>query len=332
MRIIGWILGGIVAAVLALAAAAWASPWPGVAAIRWMFGQGADAASAALEKHVPDGIHADLDILPDPADPDAAFDIYRPEGAGGRALPVILWVHGGAFVSGGKADIGNYARILAGQGFAVVSAGYTIAPEARFPTPVRQVSAVLAHLSGHAADYGIDPTRIVLAGDSAGAQIAAQVALTVTDPHSAAEIGVTPALTPGQVRGVILFCGPYDLSLIRGGGVVGLFLNTVTWAYSGRRDWRADPEFAKLTITDNAMTGFPPVFISAGNADPLLPHSSALADALASAGVPVDALFFPPDHSPALGHEYQFNLDTNEGQQALARAVAFARRVTDPMP
>ena len=68
---------------------------------------------------------------------------------------------------------------------------------------------------------------------------------------------------------------------------------------------------------------FPPAFISAGNADPLEPHSHAMAAALQKQGVRVDALFFPKDHALPLPHEYQFNLDSEAGRQAMERSVAF---------
>ena len=68
---------------------------------------------------------------------------------------------------------------------------------------------------------------------------------------------------------------------------------------------------------------FPPAFISAGNADPLEPHSHAMAAALQKQGVRVDALFFPKDHALPLPHEYQFNLDSEAGRKAMERSVAF---------
>jgi acetyl esterase/lipase len=68
---------------------------------------------------------------------------------------------------------------------------------------------------------------------------------------------------------------------------------------------------------------FQPMFISAGNADPLLPQSRAFAEAVSGLGVHVDSLFFPHDYSPALPHEYQFNLDMEAGQLALERSVQF---------
>jgi acetyl esterase len=78
----------------------------------------------------------------------------------------------------------------------------------------------------------------------------------------------------------------------------------------------------------NYVTGaFPPAFVSAGNADPLLSQSLEMAKVLKAAGVRVDTLFFPDDHEPPLPHEYQFNLDTEAGQLALERSLAFLRNV-----
>ena len=68
--------------------------------------------------------------------------------------------------------------------------------------------------------------------------------------------------------------------------------------------------------------------MAAGNADPLLPHSLGLATALDRVGIDHETLFFQGDHEPRLGHEFQFDLDTEAGRLALDRAVAFVERVT----
>jgi acetyl esterase/lipase len=73
---------------------------------------------------------------------------------------------------------------------------------------------------------------------------------------------------------------------------------------------------------------FPPTFLTVGNADPLRPHSEALATSLVEQGVEVDTLFYPAAHEPALGHEYQFDLDLEDARTALTRIVAFLRRCT----
>ncbi len=321
-RMIGKIAVSTVLLLGLLAFTGWfVTPWPGVLVIRAIFDRGAAAASARLDRHLPPGLAVDRGLIYDPTDPDARLDVIHPP-AGTAPGPTIIWIHGGGFISGRRGDVENYARVLAGQGFTVVNVDYTIAPEANYPTPVRQVNAALAFVSREGERLGIDPDRLIIAGDSAGAQIAAQVANLVTAPGYAQQVGIAPGIRPGQLRGTILFCGPYDLDLMG----EGWFSRTTTWAYSGRRNHHDDASFQLMSVARHVTAAFPPSFISAGNGDPLLPHSAALETALRSLGVAVDTLYFP-DHRPTLGHEYQFDLDGESGQEALRKAVAFARRV-----
>lgn len=307
------------------------SPWPGALLIRAAFDAGAARTAAALQAHAPADVVARLDLVVDAADPDARLDVYLPPpqlGAG--PWPVVVWVHGGGYVSGHRRHVGPYARVLAGQGFGVVAVDYTVAPAATYPQPLRQVNAALAYLDAEAARLGLDTSRIVLAGDSAGAHVAAQIANLTRVPSYAATLGIAPALHPDRLRAVLLFCGTYDLALFGDAGLAGWFAQTVLWAYSGRRDHADDPFFATASVVRHVTADFPPAFVSAGNADPLLPHSLAFAERLRALGVEVDTLFFAPDHQPALPHEYQFDLDGEAGQRALARAVAFLRLHLQP--
>src|SRR4051794_20430513 len=161
---------GTATAAGALLVTARTTPWPSALLIRAVFDRGAGRASAALEKYVPGDLVEVVDEAYDIASPDGRLDVFRPPRA--EPLPTVVWVHGGAFVSGSKGDVANYLRVLAGRGFTTVGVDYSIAPGSRYPTPVRQVAAALAHLVDHADRLGVDPGRIVLAGDSAGAQIA----------------------------------------------------------------------------------------------------------------------------------------------------------------
>lgn len=296
------------------------SPWPSVLIIRLIFNHGAAEASANLESRVPDSVSMET-FQYDSEDGDAFLDIHRPSGLSSGA-PTIVWIHGGGFVSGRREDIRNYAAILAGQGFAVVNVDYTIAPEAFYPAPLRQVNAALTYLAQNADQLGINEGRLVLAGDSAGAQIAAQTAAIIVDSDHGERLGVITQIRPESVAGLLLYCGVYDVSgMGEGGGILGWFVKTATWAYTGERDWRQAEGFEWFSIASDVPEGFPPVFVSAGNADPLGPQSVALAEALEANGVDVERLFFPADYTPELGHEYQFKLDTEAGQLALTKSV-----------
>lgn len=124
------------------------------------------------------------------------------------------------------------------------------------------------------------------------------------------------------LRGLVLFCGPYDPAIMNFEGPLGSFMRTVIWSYVGTRD-PPDPRFAELSVTPHVMSNYPPVFISVGSADPLAPQSRTLADALRARGVEVDALFFADDHQSPFDHEYRLLLSTKAGRLALERSVAF---------
>jgi acetyl esterase/lipase len=100
----------------------------------------------------------------------------------------------------------------------------------------------------------------------------------------------------------------------------------VLWAYTGKRHFLDDPAAATWSLTDNLAPSFPPTLVTVGNADPLRPHSELLAEKLRVHGVTVEAVFYPDDRQPPLGHEYQFDLDTEPARMFLDRARAFLRQ------
>jgi acetyl esterase len=200
----GYILVGLAAAIATGYAAFTFSPWPSVLLIRYAFHKDAVEKNRALEKHVPANVSGLRDERYGDG-PDELLDVFFPAQAPGRALPAIVWVHGGGFVAGNKADISNYMKILAGRGYVTVSVGYSVAPGARYPTPVLQANKALGFLSRNAGRYRIDPDRLFLAGDSAGSQIVAQLAATISNPAYAAMVGVNPAIERAQLKGIALF-------------------------------------------------------------------------------------------------------------------------------
>ncbi len=301
------------------------SPWPSALVIRLAFDIGGRQMNSALADRVPAGVSAELNQRYDPSDPRERLDVFYPAAATreGTAHLTVVWIHGGGFLAGSKQDVANYARILASGGYTVATVDYALAPEHRYPTPLRQVDAALEYLTRAAARLHVDPGRIVLAGDSAGALIAAQLANVITSPAYARILGIVPALQPRQIAGVLLYCGPYDVPPARPDAAPSWFMQTVLWSYFGRRDFANDPLLPTLRVVDYLTPQFPPSFISVGNADSLSAQSHSLAGALERRGVTVRTLFFPAGHVPQLPHEYQFNLQTAEAQQALAQSLKF---------
>ena len=302
------------------------SPRPTVFFLRRAFAAGGAETARRLEPHVPDGVVGALDE-PYGDEPKMLLDVFRPAGAD-RALPTVAWTHGGGWIGGSKEELHGWFALVASHGYAVVGPGYSLAPRRRYPTPTRQAMQALAYVQEHADRLGLDATRVVLAGDSAGAQIAAQVGALVTTPGYADAVGVTPTLEPDRLQGLVLACGPFDMSLFGEGrtSTGHSIVDAVGWAYSGRRRFVDDPHFATASVANHISPAYPPVLLTVGNADPLRPHSELLAERLQAAGVDAETLFFPPDHEPPLGHEYQFDLDGDAGRLFLERMLAFLER------
>lgn len=323
-RWIAYVLIGLVVVAAAVYAAFTLSPWPSVLLIRYAFEKDAAERNRALEKQVPGNV-SELRDQRYGESADALLDVFFPSDAGtsGRILPTIVWIHGGGFISGTKEHVAPYLKILAGRDYTTVGLDYSVAPGARYPTPVIQANEALSFLTENSARYHIDTTRLFLAGDSAGSQIAAQLAATISDPAYAATVGIAPAIERTQLKGVVLFCGVYDASGINLGGDFAGFIRTVMWAYFGTKDFADDPRLAEFSVARHLTPEFPPAFVSVGNADPLAPQSVAIAEALRSQDVPVDTLFYPADYRPPLPHEYQFNLDEDAGREALQRLSSF---------
>ena len=305
-----------------------------VSLIRAAFEAGGARTRRALEKHVPAVEVTTVEALPYRDDDAVALlDIHFPASAAsdGKKLPVVIWIHGGAWLSGSRQDALPYFRLMAAEGYAVVAPDYSLAPSATFPHPLRQLSDVRAWLQAHAGLYPIDPERLFLAGDSAGAQLAAQLAAMGANPAHAEEVGVPGVFTPGVVRGVVLQCGLFDVpALVRANPDRSRLMHWGTaatvLAYAGTTD-PDSPVLARIAPIPHLTARFPAAWITGGNADPLTPgHSVVFADRLRELGVPVTTLFWPDDHQPKLPHLYPFNLDNAEGQEAFESMVEFLRR------
>lgn len=315
------VIGAIVAAVAVGYAAFRLSPWPTVWLVRLLFARGGAEAADSIAELVPADVSVQRGLSYSSDSDEALLDVFAPASPP-RPLPAVVWVHGGGFVAGSRSDLSNYLQILAARGYVTIGVDYSLAPGARFPTPIRQVNAALAYVVANATRFNLDPERVFLAGDSAGAQIAAQTALTLSSPSYAQQLGIQPGLTRASLRGLVLFCGPYDPPSLELDGQFAGLVRVVLWSYLGARDPQA-AQIAQLAVTPRVTSNFPPAFISVGNADPLASQSVALAEALRAQGVETDRLFFAADHQPPLGHEYQLRLSTDAGRSGFERSIAF---------
>ncbi|MFJ4170646.1 alpha/beta hydrolase [Paenarthrobacter sp. NPDC089714] len=299
-----------------------ATPWPSAMVIRSVFERGAKDTVDEMLPYVPDTpLQTNQGVEYKPG---LSFDTFSPQGTT-EALPAIVWIHGGAWISGAQSNVEPYLRILAAEGYTTIGVGYTIAPEATYPTAVRELNDALAYIKAHAAELRLDPGRIVLAGDSAGAQLASQMATLTVNPAYANLLGIEPALRKEDLAATILHCGVYDLRAMADlNGLVAWGFKTSLWAYTGTKDWSSTYAGGTMSTLEFVTADLPPTFISGGNGDGLtwlqsVPYSNRLK----AAGVPVTELFWPADHQPALPHEYQFHLNFVEARDAKQRTLDF---------
>jgi acetyl esterase/lipase len=135
--------------------------------------------------------------------PRQKLDVYAPvERAAGATLPVIAFFYGGSWASGDKDDYGFAGDAFASRDFITVIPDYRIAPDV-FPSFLEDGAAALRWVRDNIGAHGGDPNRIVLAGHSAGAYIAAMLAL---DAHYLRDAGVEAS----RIRGMAGLAGPYD--------------------------------------------------------------------------------------------------------------------------
>ena len=242
-----------------------------------------------------------------------------------KKAPVIIWAHGGAYVGGNKTDVKYYAIALAAKGYVVISMNYELAPEAKYPTPLIQVKEVCDWLSSQAEEYCINMNKIFLAGDSSGAHIMSQFALLQISGKYAELCGINPSLNPKDIRGILLYCGPYDASKIGAvKGPIGFLLNRAAWAYYGYKDW-VKRYGEQITVIHHVEEGFPATFITDSNTASFRAHAEKLVQVLKEKSIPVDTYFMPEEEEKTM-HEYQFIMNTPAGIECYNRTLEFLKK------
>ncbi|GAA2183981.1 alpha/beta hydrolase [Brooklawnia cerclae] len=221
--------------------------------------------------------------------------LFAPTSPGPDAA--LLWIHGGGMVIGSAAqDYSMCLRVVGELGIVVASVDYRLAPEHRFPAPLDDCHRAWTWLLTHAADYGVDPTRIAIGGQSAGGGLAAGLVQRVHD-----EGGIQPVAQ-------WLFCPMLDdrTAANRRLDDVHHFLwdnrsNRTGWsAYLGRQPGGAAvPPYASPSRREH-FEGLPATWIGAGDIELFYAEDRAYADALSAAGV--DCTF---DVVPGAPHAFE---------------------------
>lgn len=211
------------------------------------------------------------------SDPREALDVYAPEKASN--LPVIIFFYGGSWSSGARGDYDFAARALAAQGFVVVVPDYRLVPQVRYPAFIEDGAAALAWTVANVARYGGNPGRISVSGHSAGAYIAAMLAL---EPRWLAVHG----LPPTSIKALAALAGPFDFAPFKPGGAAD-------------QAFGAAPDIAATQPIAHARSDAPPMLLMTGDADETVLPRNATALAAKTTGLGGQAKVIT---YPGIGH------------------------------
>ncbi|MGW4489422.1 alpha/beta hydrolase [Amycolatopsis sp. NPDC004368] len=219
--------------------------------------------------------------------PGVAVRIFRPATPATTTVAALLDIHGGGFATGSAAlDDSFNAHLVRTLGIVVVSVDYRLAPEHPFPTPVEDCYSALSWLAANAAELGADPARIGVLGDSAGAGLAAGVALLARDrggPRLVFQALIEPVLDD-RLTTTSMNDPEFTTTWSREQAVL-------SWQYY-LGDQAADPSpYAAPARAD--VTGLPPTYLAVNELDVLRDEGLDYARRLLEAGVPTELHCWP---------------------------------------
>jgi acetyl esterase len=262
----------------------------------------------------PDGLVVEDLSIAGPGGP-LALRLYRPASPGTR--PGVLYFHGGGWILGSiETHDDMCAEIAAGADVAVLAVDYRLAPENPHPAQVDDTLCAWRWVREHGAGHGIDPERLIAAGDSAGGQMSAALALHLRDqtlPQLVGQVLIYPVLGADvDTASYRANAGAQSLSKAEMEHYLDAFL--------GPRDGPAWRDKSAVPLLETDFSRLPPAFVTAAAHDPLHDDAVLYAERLHAAGVPVTLR-----REPALGHSYmrarRVSRPAGEGFAAIVAAI-----------
>ena len=244
------------------------------------------------------------------------LDVYYPNGTT-APLPTIVSIHGGGYVYGSKEIYRRYGMDMARRGFAFVNFNYRLAPRWKFPTPLWDTNTVMEWVCKNASRYHLDPSRIIIVGDSAGAQLASQYAAIASNPEYAALFHMTvPEIT---VRALGLNCGMYDMTARAATPRKGIQLD-----YLGTDIPADDPRFRVL---ESIGSNYPPAYITTACHDFLRDQAEPMYEYLKSKGIHTAWKCYGSEEDKTVGHVFHVNIPLPEAIRCNDDSAAFFNEI-----
>lgn len=240
---------------------------------------------------LPEGVQAERNIpYVENGHANQVLDLFLPTEPSGDPLPVVIWIHGGAWLGGSHAT--PFALNLVNDGFAVASIQYRFSAHAKWPAQAHDCKAAIRFLRANAEKYNLDADRFAVGGESAGGHLAALVGTSGDVPELEGDLGHTGVSS--RVHAVVDLFGPTDLTLMgKQSGPRSMIQHDAPNSPESLLLGGPVQERLDLAKTANPLTYIdkndPPFLILHGDNDQLVPlgQSAILAKALIDAGVDV---------------------------------------------
>lgn len=233
----------------------------------------------------------------------------------GKKLPALVYLHGGGWVFGNIASVDRTCRNLANSAeCVVVNVDYRLAPEHKYPAPAEDAYAVVAYVAAHPDEFSADASRIAIAGDSAGGNLATVACLMARERGGAKpvfQLLIYPVVAYDDDRPSVAKNDGYLLNR----AVMRYFWNHYVSSPEEARQDFASPLNAK------SLAGLPPAMVTTAECDPLCDQGEDYAHRLQDFGVPVTLRRY----DGAIHAFFQMGAVIDSGRQAVADAAAALR-------
>ncbi len=243
------------------------------------------------------------------------LDVYVPLNASSEdRLPVIINIHGGGYFYGDKELYRFYAMDMVHDGFAVVNINYRLCPENKFPAAIEDINDVFVWVEAHAAEYGLDASKIFMMGDSAGAQLVSHYAAINSNPGFAKYYSLKTHNL--KISGISLACGFYDLLKnyrLR-------YIESANACYFGNFK---PQKIAMLNVLKAIDANYPPAFIFTAPNDFLYKNCKPMAALINKRGGRAVAKVYGTPDMKKVAHVFHCNLKTEIGATARRDQGAF---------
>ena len=281
-------------------------------------------------KRMENGLVCRSDVQYGKTYPNSFADVWYPDNSE-KKRPVVVYFHGGGFIFGNKSagdplqtgsgGVGKLEAIVQ-AGYVLVNADYALAPEYRFPAPIRQCDELLRYLIAHREELRLDMSRVCLSGGSAGANMTEIYAACVCNPDYAAMLGVDPVMTKDSLRVLAIDEAALDAS------VFDKNMYAMLGCATGAK--RNTPEAVAIINAKNYIqSSFIPSWINASN-EPndetgyFITEGRGLKQKLDEIGVPNDLVFFPGAKLP---HGYMDQMEAEpHAKEAFDRMMNFIQK------